>query len=209
MAITPYDWSVVIVGRWNPAILTPSGIARRIFRLDKDTPVEVLVPLDMVAPPVVKYERIAVVAGNEHLIIQPDDPEYPQLAKAMELGGRALQNLPETPLAAVGINVKFRVGQEVEALQAVTRKAEFDNRLSDHDFVISGRSLTRTLNWKNGRLSLTISEEQDSPFEILFNFELRSSNGVRHIDWLNIDVGEIQNQVTRILAECIQIESED
>ena len=209
MAMIPYDWSVVIVGSWNPAILTPSGIARRLFHLDKDTPVEVAVSLDMIAPLLVKYERMTVVAGSERLIIQPDDSEYQALATAMTLGARAVESLPETPFAAVGINVKFRAAQQIEALQAVTRKGEFDDCLSDQDFVISGRSLTRTLDWKDGRLKFTIGQEQDNPFEVLFNFELRSPTADRHIEWLNIDVGEIQSQVNSILFECIQIEEED
>jgi hypothetical protein len=209
MAITPYDWSVVIVGRWNPAILTPSGIARRLFKLDSETPVEVSVPLDTVAPPLVKYERMTVVAGGDRLIIKPDDYDYQQLASAMELGVRAVQALPETPLAAVGINVKFSADQQLESLQVVTSKAKFDNRLSDKNFVISGRSLTRTLDWKGGRLNLTIGQEQDKPFEVQFNFELRSSDSGRHIDWLSIDVNEIEGDVKRILFECIPIEEED
>lgn len=209
MPIASNDWSVVIVGRWNRAILTPAGIARRLFQLEPDTPVQVLVPIDTIAPPQVKHERMTVVASSDRLVIQPEDCEYPQLARAMELGKRALQDLPETPLAAMGINVKYKVAQKVEALQIVTRKTEFDNRLSDQDLVISGRSITRTLNWREGRINLTIGEEQDGPFEILFNFELRSSNRDRHVDWLSTDVHNIQDQVNRILQECIQIEQEN
>jgi hypothetical protein len=209
MAVIPSDWSVVILGRWNRAILTPSGIARRLFELEQDTPVEVLVAIDAIAPPQVKHDRMVVVAGNDRLIIQPDDSEYPKLARAMELGARALEELPETPLAAVGVNVKFVIAEPIEALQAVTKKTEFDNRLSENDFVICGRSMTRTLNWRGGRINLTIREEQNGSFDILFNFELHSTEKDRHVQWLKTDVKEIEKQVNSILDDCIRINDED
>ncbi len=43
---TPFDWNVVIIGSWNPAILTPQGITTRLLQLEAGTPVEVQVSLD-------------------------------------------------------------------------------------------------------------------------------------------------------------------
>lgn len=208
MAIIAKNWNVVIVGRWNKAILTPAGIARRLFCLGEDIPVEVLIPLDMVATLQVRHDKIIVVARNDRLIIQIEDCEYPHLAKAMEIGARALRSLPETPLFAVGINVQWTVPQTTEALQIVTKKTDFDNRLSDEDFVISGRSITRALNWKEGRINITVGEDHGDPFDILFNFELRSSDVKQQLDWLSANVQDIEDQVNLILYKCILLEQE-
>jgi hypothetical protein len=208
MAVTAKDWSVVIVGRWNKAILTPAGIARRLFCLEKDIPVEVLIPLDMIATPQVRYDKLVVVARNDRLIIQPEEFTYSSLARAMEIGVHALQSLPETPLSAVGINVKWSAPLATETLQDVTKKTGFDNLLSESNFVISGRSIARTLDWRGGRITVAISEEYGEPFEILLNFELRSSDSQQQIDWLSANVQDIEEQVTLILYQCIQLQPE-
>lgn len=208
MAITPHDWSVVIVGHWNPAILTPSGIARRLFELKQGTPVEVAVPLDMIAPPKVTHQEITVMAGKERLILQPNQQSYPQLKMAMEIGVHALRSLPETPLAAVGINLRFSADPQIEALQAVTSNSEFDNRLSDQNLVICGRALTRVLDWEGGKLSFTIEENQSGSSEMLFNFELRSTDVTQHICWLTTEVTKIESQVNCLLYDCLNIDRE-
>lgn len=208
MPITPHDWSVVIVGQWNPAILTPSGIARRLFKLDQGTPVDVAIALDTIAPPRVTHEKITVLAGKERLIIQLDQPSYPQLVIAMQTGVSALQNLPETPLVAVGITVRFSADSQIEALRAVTSNSEFDNRLSDQNLVICGRALTRVLDWEAGKLNIAIEEDQSGSFEILFNFELRSTDASQHIRWLQTEITKIENKVSCLLYNCLNIEQE-
>ena len=40
MTVEALDWNVVVAGFWNPAILTPSGIARRLFGLPEETPAD-------------------------------------------------------------------------------------------------------------------------------------------------------------------------
>ena len=51
MNVQPSEWSVIILGAWNPAILTPGGIAQRIFKgACGEHPVDVQVPLDGLAP---------------------------------------------------------------------------------------------------------------------------------------------------------------
>ena len=33
MPLEPYDWNVVVLGRWDRALLTSQGIASRLFQL--------------------------------------------------------------------------------------------------------------------------------------------------------------------------------
>jgi hypothetical protein len=209
MPLIAQDWSVVILGRWNRAILTPSGIARRIFQLEEEIPVEVFVAIDALAPPQVRHERMIVVAASDRLIIYPEDQTFPRLAQAMELGRRGLDSLPETPLAAVGINVKYKCEEPLDVLQAITRSHDWDNRLAENDLIIANRGISRALSWNGGTVSLMIAEEADASFDIQFNFERRSTALADHREWLAIGVEIIEQQVRRILENCIQLQPGD
>ena len=122
MPLTPSEWNVVVLGRWNRAILTPSGIAKRLFCLDEETPVEVFVAVDALVPPQVKYGGTVVVAGEDRLIAQPETPDFSALAGAMTIARRAMEELPETPVIAAGVNVKYTSKEPIEALQHITRQ---------------------------------------------------------------------------------------
>jgi hypothetical protein len=54
----PFNWDVVIVGFWNRAILTPNGIAKRLFKLPEGSGIEVLVPVNSLEPSQVKHNGI-------------------------------------------------------------------------------------------------------------------------------------------------------
>ncbi len=64
-----FDWDVVVVGFWNPAILTPAGIWKRLFELEQGTPVELEVPIDGLAPYRVSHEEITVTAERGSHIV--------------------------------------------------------------------------------------------------------------------------------------------
>jgi hypothetical protein len=50
MPLKPYDWNVVVLGHWNQAILTPQGIAERLFQLPSETEIGIEVPMDAIGP---------------------------------------------------------------------------------------------------------------------------------------------------------------
>lgn len=62
-------WNAVVVGKWNPAILTPQGIADQIFGKPADDPIEVFVPVNAMGPIKVRIEGLLVSADFERLII--------------------------------------------------------------------------------------------------------------------------------------------
>ncbi len=119
MSIVSEEWSVVILGAWNRAILTPAGISKRLFGLPKGTQVEVMVPLDVLAPFKVRHEDTSVAAAADRLIINPSKCNYTNMQKPMNIACKALGNLPETPVSAAGYNFKFKSGKPVPALAKV------------------------------------------------------------------------------------------
>lgn len=107
MSGAPFDWNVVVVGAWNPAILTPLGIAKRLFGRD-DAPIQVMVSVDGLAPIQVRYEGLVVVPSNSKLVVSPVEPSPSALVEAAQVACKAINSLPDTPFLAAGVNLRYR-----------------------------------------------------------------------------------------------------
>lgn len=208
MPLVPTEWSVVVIGYWNRAILTPSGIATRLFGLEPGTPVAVFIAIDAVAPHQVKHGGVTVVAGSDRLIIQPEKCSFQDLQKAKEIADRALEKLPETPVIAAGVNVKFSCREPLEALQQVTRQEWWDKQLSDGEYEIVGRSHSRSLKWGEGQINFSVTEEPDGKSEILLNFHRGSTTASELRSWLNTSIDDMESAVGKLLFECLQLDKE-
>ena len=210
MSLIPAEWNVVVLGYWNRAILTPSGIATRLFGLDTGTPVEVLIAIDTVAPHQVKYKGLTVVVGGDRLIVLPEKRDFQELQRAKEIAGRALTDLPATPVIAAGINVKYSCREPMEALQDVTRNEWWDTQLSDKKYEIKGRSLSRSLGFGDGQINFSVTEESKGTFVVQFNFHRESRNNVPELrSWLTTPIDHIESQVNRVLFDCMKLSKKD
>jgi hypothetical protein len=207
MPLTPDAWSVVIVGHWNRAILTPSWIARVLFDLSEGTPIQVLVPIDTIGPYQIKHGEVTVIPSSDRLIIKPDTSTIPSLLQAMAIGRRALQELPRTPMLAAGFNLRFKSGASIEKLSDVTGH-EWDDRLSDADYRILSRTIARSLEWKSGKVQVLVEQEGEQ-YEILMNFNLESRDNTELADWLSVSEDDIAAQRDRILQTTLQLSTED
>lgn len=209
MPFTPAEWNVIVLGRWNRAILTPSGIAKRLFGLEEGTPIEVFVAIDALAPPQVKHGGTIVMVGGDRLITVPETLNFPGLEGAMTIARRAMENLRETPVIAAGINVKYSCKEPLEALQNITRHSWWDDQLSDNQYEILGRELSRVLKWNEGQINFSVTEEADSSFQVQFNFHRGSSRIDELIDWLSKPIADFEKEITRVFSDCMQIKAED
>ena len=208
MPIKPENWNVVIVGAWNRAILTPSGIARRLYKLPEHHPVEVFVPLDVIAPYQVKHDDVIVTAGSGRLIVEPTICTYDKLYSAMEIGFRALNDLPETPVTAAGFNIRYKTKDSIPAFLDLLEHS-WDDKFSDEDYNIEARSIGRTVKWKDGRIQIVLSKDSDSECELLLNFDKSSSANNDLKSWLSIPIDEIQKEAAKLLHNCIGLKKED
>jgi hypothetical protein len=183
MPAEPFDWNAVVIGAWNPAILTPEGIARRLFDLPPGTPVELQVPLDRQAPMRVMYGDVMVTPASHTLIVAPTRmlPEVLQAATAA--AGRAIERLPETPVTAAGVNVRYRF-QELPDRILEDLAGPIDDRLSDSGHTIAAKLLRRSLVWEGGLLNVEVQENSDGSGQVQFNFHLNSQAGEALREWL-------------------------
>jgi hypothetical protein len=199
MALQRTDWSVVILGRWNRAILTPNGIAKRLFKLDEAKQVLVAVPLDGVSPYMVRHptQQIVAMTDESRLLIQVAKPDYETLGHAMTAGVNALTSLPETPVSAAGFNINFR-SKEVTSKMASLLLSESEKALVDAGFRPVARILGRSLEHGAGTLNVTVAGGVDG-FGLTLNFH----RGTEVLDelkqWLQTPVEQLKGTVKKVL----------
>lgn len=179
----PVDWSVAILGAWNLAILTPAGIARRLFQLPPAHSVEVLLPLEGRGPVRVSYDSLTVVPSETSLVIAPLAPTRASLASAASLATRALQSLPETPLTAVGVNIRYAFDAMPTELLRLT-VCPLDDCLANLNHRVPKKTLRRSIAWQPGELNLDILEAENASGILAFNFHLPSTTPSELLGWL-------------------------
>lgn len=208
MSLAPSDWSVVVVGRWNRAILTPAGIGKRIFKLPEGTPLEVMIAIDAIAPPLVKHDKMVVVTASDRLTVQPEIHRFDEMIRACDLASNAVKSLPETPLIAVGFNVKYTTQGYVEAIDRALA-SEIDDRASDAQYKIIERQVHRAYEWKTGKLNVVVTLADNETRSIALNFELQSDSREKHLDWLASTSPPLLVEVQKVIGSILQITPEE
>ena len=204
---TPQDWEVVLLGAWNVAILTPRGIARRLFELDEGTQIGVFVPLEGMALIQVVYDAISITPSSQRLAATPQICSGSKLAQSCTILERALRSLPETPVSAAGVNFRFTFPEAPSALVAV-----FDSPLNDlcadADLSVRARKCRWTIDWNGGELNFEIEHSRDGSGSILMNFHLTSSVCADLTKWIGQNASML-SFVTKMLRETLKVEVED
>jgi len=99
----------VIIGSWNPAILNPDWLSRKIF--DKPDGVEMPVKLELPTkagmPPRYTLEGVIFVPAMDRLMITPEDTKEENLQLVENKTINLLNILSHTPVAAFGQNFEF------------------------------------------------------------------------------------------------------
>ncbi len=214
MKSKPIDWNVVIAGSWNRAILTPNGIAKRLFKLPEGTGIQVMVPVDLLEPPKVKSGGIVASVDERCLMIGTESPTYETLKKAMEIGCNALQDLPETPVIAAGFNVRFEIQECPPELDDIVQ-GSLDQHLSDAGYEIVTRELRRKVRLKDsvfaeGFLNLAVQKDETGLIRIRLNFHRDSKKTKDLVKWLDIPVAKLKTGVTQVLQNiCIAFKEKE
>jgi hypothetical protein len=179
-----------------------------MFKVETSVPMEVHLPIDLLVPPIVKIEGMAVVADWGRLTIQPDVCTFKSLDRARTLARGAIDDLQQTPLNAVGYNVVFRSRTPIAALRDLVGSPA-DALFADAGMIFSARSLGRQFPWNDGKINTSVNEEEDGAFVVRFNFDRSSPDIDHHRKWLDIPIEEVRSQTRRILIECMQIDEGD
>ena len=204
MAVELFDWNVVVVGYWNSAILTPSGIAKRLFELAEGTPIMVEVPMDGLAPHRVRHDGFIVTAEPGRLALTMETPTLTNLERARQIAARAVRALPETPLTAAGFNIRLKLDDAPERLLQDTAAA-IDTSLSDAGLIIKSRSVRRSLEHGKGTLNLDVRQAGNGETKIELNFHRQCAEVAELCEWLETPATSIKDVFTTILDRVIGV----
>jgi hypothetical protein len=182
MPIEPYNWNAVVTGFWNLAILSPDGIRSRLFELAPGTPVEVEVAVDRPGPYRVKHNGLIVVPTNSRLEVLAEACDAESIIRACALCRRALASLPETPVTAAGINIRYRLPEIPDAVIDLVR-APLDNAISDAGHTVTAARTRRTLPVPPGVVNVQIGKSGTAG-TLEFNFHRESPSPSELGVWL-------------------------
>jgi hypothetical protein len=210
MPLEPGDWNVVIVGRWNQAILTPQGIASRRLQLPPETEIGIEVPMDAIGPYRVSHGDLVIMVSSVELIVEARENNFASLQRAMRIAHRAMQSLPETPVIAAGFNIRSQGSGEDELLAPLIAATElrWDQQFVQAGYPISRRDITWVSDWQDGKFSVNlVRDQQDRVLRVNLNFE-RFGNRDQLMAWVARPVEEVRVQAQRIFTDVLNLPME-
>lgn len=180
--MTPHTWNIIIPGAWNKAIFTPDRIRRDLFGHAQGTPIQLEV--EVLNPGVfrVKNDEVSVCPTDQSIVFDPLEMTLEGMLKAREVAKKTLEYLPQTPLLAAGMNFRYRLDEAPAAL-LTSLKITLDDKFSDLQMLIVGRSIKRTFNHGGGYLNIEIATN-GAGAEVTYNFHKDSPNSGELIQWL-------------------------
>ena len=200
----PKRWSVVIVGRWNRAILTPLWIGKTLLSVQEGEPLHIEVAMDSIGPFRVTDRGLTVVADDQRLTIETQNSSMADLSRAIEIALQAMSELPKTPVLAAGVNIYHQHGADEHEQISRMWTTDLDDALAEADLPILERMAVRRLAWNSGHITFRVLMSSDGTSEpesgCWYNFERRSDEMQDLKDWLSTSVVEIEEAVKRIRA---------
>jgi hypothetical protein len=200
----PLNWNIVILGAWNPSILTPDWVREHMFHAPQGTSVEVQVALDRPAPMRIRHEGVTITPAADRLIGACTSNDDDSIKRVGVVLGRAVLALSRTPLAAAGVNRRYRF-DAIPPTVADVVCSPLDEKLTKSGRPPGVRVVKRRIPWNNGLLNLEIAVDEAKPLgTITFNYELISNDADSLCKWIGRtddmgrDAREILNSILKV-----------
>lgn len=161
------DWSIVIVGFWNQMIFSPSWIGKKIF--DVET-VETLVPMQPKAPILFRTDDVSLSVEDKRIILNIRKSTNTCINSVEEMACKILEELPETPITAIGINFVFNEPEPDDEFLKIFNYID-DVRIGSTAWEIKSKKLTRKLVKDNEILNFALL--RTGTIEINSNFHIK------------------------------------
>jgi hypothetical protein len=167
--VTPFvsDWTVVIVGSWNIAILNSDWIGSAVFDV-QETEVELL--FGTIRPQIkISAPHASLTPALDRVVLNCRRPDEASLAAVERSADRLLEKLPLTPVTAIGINFGYKE-QDVPADVAELFRIGDTARISDLDLAITSTTITRQLAYDGRELNFRMIQSANDVLQFHFNY---------------------------------------
>lgn len=199
------EWTIVVVGQWNPAIFSPDWVARELLRVT-------VIETQLAAGPQisgVRYQSptLVVIPQPNQLILgarSDTDVTLVEMETAMQA---ALRSLIHTPIQGVGVNFGFiETDPSVELIQ--TFDIRDSGALAENHLRVRRTAITREIEWGSATLNLKMSfAEGQVAFH--FNYTYATTSAEEGANLLTGKVMECRNKSSDILSTIFELEAEE
>lgn len=199
------DWTVVMVGQWNPAIFTPDWVAHNLLHVENVEAQLAVGPLTTN----VRYqtETLLVIPQQDRLIIGGRNTEEATLLEMERCSKAVLELLGHTPIRALGINFGF-----IESDPPIEILRTFDladaGVLADAGYQVRATDITRSIEIGSTILKLKISLSDEGTVRFHFNFTSQVANSQQAAELLRGRVLDFRNRALDILSAVFNLQGE-
>ena len=166
MQTKPSSFSIVLAGKWNPAIITPPWILANLLEDNQQIEIEFSLSFDI--PSRFKINNITISPSIDRIILVSNDGSDESLELIELIAIKLCNILSHTPLVAVGINFSFIETLNKELLLPLFTFSDA-NKLDDNNWEVSNQSIKRTLKKETYNINLTINMDNETNVSLDFN----------------------------------------
>ncbi|WP_292759306.1 hypothetical protein [Methylophaga sp. UBA2689] len=185
------EYSIVVLGAWNPSIFSPEWIKKFLVNIEEGEEIEIAFPLDdATAPRKISFKEISIFPGRKKMDLIPIVPSKDNLEFCQSILVTLFNILPHTPVSGFGINFGFLESNLSTELTNLFELSD-ENSLIDN-YVPKGTSISRNIvkEGQNYIINLTLSEANGNvSIKINFHFNIASTEECREI----LETGAVEN----------------
>jgi len=161
------DWTTVVVGNWNLAILNPTWIAGEVLEV-AEVEVEALIGPSI---PDFRYSSgaLKILPRPDRIVVSPGSSDDAALERCQAIVLKLLELLPRTPISSVGINFGYIETEPSQELGSIFDLQDNDG-ISDAALQIRSTSVTRAIEYETWMLNYKISLDPEHHVAFHFNF---------------------------------------
>lgn len=161
------EFSIVVLGAWNPSIFNEDWIKTHLIQDVVDFQIAYPVE-DVTAPRRISFSNINFFPGRKKLEVSPQEPTLENMKDCQQLMVKVFNLLSHTPIVEMGINFGFETDDTEELAKLFNMQ---DNPDILAEFAIKGTMVRRTLHneGRAGVLNLTIDNYQGN-YQLRLNY---------------------------------------